>query len=78
MITTFKLNTAELNMDFIESVKKLFLNKEIEILIKTAGKNIDFNYSDNLINAINNIEKKENIKTFTINEFNEFSKSLEQ
>ena len=75
MITTFKLNTAELNMDFIESVKKLFLNKEIEILIKTAGKNIDFNYSDNLINAINNIEKKENIKTFTINEF---SKSLEQ
>lgn len=75
MITTFKLNTAELNMDFIESVKKLFYNKEIEILIKTAGKNIDFNYSDNLINAINNIEKKENIKTFTINEF---SKSLEQ
>ena len=30
MITTFKLNTSELNIDFIEGIKKLFFNKEIE------------------------------------------------
>ncbi|OQX97572.1 MAG: hypothetical protein B6I20_12325 [Bacteroidetes bacterium 4572_117] len=76
MITTFRLNTNELNDAFVESIKKLFFNKEIEILVRTTDNNVDFKYSDNLINAVNNIEKNKNIKSFTIEEFEEFSSSL--
>ena len=78
MITTFKLNTSELNIEFIESIKKIFFNKEIEILIKTVEQDLDFKYSDKLINAIENVENNKNLKTFTINEFEKYSKSLVQ
>ena len=76
MITTFKLNTSELNIDFIESIKKLFHNQEIEILIKTTKQSADFQYSNELINAIENIENNKNLKTFTVDDFNNFSNSL--
>ena len=42
MITTFNLNTSELNINFIESIKKLFLDENIEITIKTTEKQSDF------------------------------------
>ena len=75
MITTFKLNSSELNNDFIESIKKLFFNKNIEIVIKADNQPQEI-FSEKLINSINNIENNENIKTFTLDEFQEFSKSL--
>ncbi len=76
MVTSFKLNTSELNIDFVESIKKLFFNKEIEILIRPSTGNNDFSFSEELNNAINNIENGENLKKFTMAEFEQFSKSL--
>jgi len=76
MITTFKLNTTELNDAFIQSIKNLFQNKDIEILIRPSNKNVGFEYSDSLIEAVNNIENNENLKSFTVEEFEEFSNTL--
>ena len=75
MITTFKLNSSELNNDFIESIKKLFFNKNIEIVIKADNQSQEI-FSEKLIKSINNIENDENIKTFTLDEFQDFSKCL--
>lgn len=76
MITTFKLNTSELDIDFIESIKRLFKNKEVEIFIKEAENDAENKYSEDLLKSVAEIENIENIKQFTISEFEEFSKKL--
>lgn len=78
MITTFKLKSSELNTEFIEAVKRLFYDKEIEILIRTTSltENKDFEYSEKLLAAIKNIENQKELVSFTIDEFEAYSKKL--
>ncbi len=78
MITTYRLNTAELNQDFLESIKHLFQNSDIEIFVKKASdsKKEVFKYSDKLIQSVENIERRKNLKTYTIEEFENMSKQL--
>lgn len=76
MVTTFKLNTSELDIDFIESIKRLFKNKEVEILIKPLSNFDRTTYSNDLLQSVSEIENSENIKTFSISEFDKFSKEL--
>jgi len=39
MQTTYRLNTQELNLAFLRSIKSLFANKEVEITVSTLPKN---------------------------------------
>ena len=65
MEVIFKLNANELDIHFLESIKRLFQEKEIYINISTKNKNMsetDYLLSNpanasHLLKAIDNIEK---------------------
>lgn len=80
MVTTFKINSSELTPSFIEAVKQLFFNKEIEIMIRSAEKpdTKNSNYSQTLVKAVSEIESQENVVTFKIEEFEKYAKNAAQ
>jgi len=80
MVTTFKINSSELTPSFIEAVKQLFFNTEIEIMIRSAEKpdTKNNNYSPTLVKAVSEIESQENVVTFKIEEFEKYAKNAAQ
>ena len=62
MITTFKIAASELNQNFIDAIKHLFENTEIEILIRPAEKSEkrNFNYSKSLLKAVDDTKNNKN------------------
>lgn len=73
MITTFKLNTTELDNDFLDAIRKIFKNQDIELTIKTRN-----TYSQKLIDAKDNVEVNEEKISYNISEFEKLSKELEE
>jgi len=64
MQVAYRLNANELDMNFLESIKKLFQEKSIYINISIANQDDETDYllstpanASRLLNAINNIEK---------------------
>ena len=80
MNTIFELNATELDINFVEAIKKLFKNNYITISINTIDKTIqNQQYSPEIIKAANDVENNKNIKTFSLKEFEQYSaKLLEQ
>jgi len=63
MQVAYKLNANELDMNFLESIKKLFHEKSIRINISVANQEDETDYllstpanASRLLNAMNNIE----------------------
>jgi len=63
MQVAYRLNADELDMNFLESIKKLFQKKSIHINISVADQEDETDYllstpanASRLLNAINNIE----------------------
>jgi len=63
MQVAYRLNANELDMNFLESIKKLFQEKSIHINISVVTKEDETDYllstpanASRLLNAINNIE----------------------
>lgn len=65
MYTTYRLNVNELDEKFIQSLKTLFKDKEIEILVSEVDETAYLLRSkanrERLLRAIENIEKGENL-----------------
>lgn len=65
MHTTYRLNVNELDEKFIQSLKTLFKDKEIEILVSEVDETAYLLRSkanrERLLRAIENIEKGENL-----------------
>lgn len=79
MDTTFKVKASELNIDFIEAIKKLFKDSIIKISISSIIDNeAEPKYSEDLLKSIENIEKSKNLISFTMEEFEEYSKKILQ
>lgn len=81
METIFKLKATELDRSFIESVKSLFKDREIEISIKPTQDESDYllNTSANrkqLMEAIKEIKNNKNLVHFSGKEFDEMSEKL--
>jgi len=81
METIFKLNAAELDSKFIETIKKLFKDSEIEISIKPIQDETEYLLSNpsnkkHLLDAIKDVKKNKNIIRFTGKEFEELSAKL--
>lgn len=81
METVFKLKAEELDSRFIDSVKNLFKDREIEISIKPTQDETEylFNSSANkkqLLDAIKEVKKNKNLIRFTNTEFEELSGKL--
>ena len=76
METVFKLKAAELDIRFIDSVKNLFKDREIEISIKPIQDETEYLLSNpankkHLLDAIKEIKKNKNLIRFTGKEFEE-------
>lgn len=81
METVFKLKAAELDSRFIDSVKNLFKDREIEISIKPIQDETEYLFNSpankkHLLDAIKEIKKNKNLIRFTSNEFEELSDKL--
>ena len=68
MQVAYNLNANELDMNFLESVKKLFQNKKLHINIMLDEDRNDTDYllsnranANRLMESINNIEKREKL-----------------
>jgi antitoxin YefM len=81
METIFKLKASELDRNFIESVKNLFKNREIEISIKPSEDETEYLLKSPankkyLHKAIEAVKKNENLISFNGDEFEELSKKM--
>lgn len=77
MDTTFKIKASELDMNFLEAIKKLFKDSVINITISSSSDDeAESIYSDDLLKAIDNIEKNKNLVSFSIEEFEDYSNKL--
>lgn len=65
MQSIYRLKAEELNEDFLEGLKRIFKNKEIEIVVSAVDETEYLLQSpanrEHLFNAINNIEKQESL-----------------
>ena len=65
MTTVYRLNANELNSQFIESLKALFGDKEIEIIISEVDETTYLLQSDankqRLLQAVQNVEARKNL-----------------
>ena len=81
METVFKLKAKDLDKSFIDSVRNLFKDHEIEISIKQVQDETDYllNSPENkrdLLEAINDIKKNKNLIRLTAQEFEELTEKL--
>ena len=79
METIFKLKAKELDKSFIDSVKNLFKDLEIEISIKQVQDETEYllrspENKKYLLEAINEVKKNKNLIRFTAKEFEELTK----
>jgi len=65
MYATYRLNSNELDSHFIEAVKKLFINKEIEIIVYEADETAYLLKSEanrkRLLEAVQNVNRNINL-----------------
>ena len=79
MDTIFKIKASELDLNFIEAVKKLFKDSLISISISSIlDEEAGHVYSDDLLKSVDNVEKGNNLISFTMDEFEDYSKKLMQ
>lgn len=68
MLSTYRLNADELTNDLISAIKKTYSHKNIEIVIQDVEDETEYLMrtpanKKHLLEAINNIENKENLVT---------------
>ena len=68
MVSSFILNTDELNVSFLETIKNLFAGKEIEITVQDAQNDTDYLLKNqaNKNHLLHSIASLENNKPFHI------------
>ena len=81
METVFKLKAKDLDKSFIDSVRNLFKDHEIEISIKQVQDETDYLLKNpenkrHLLEAINDIKKNKNLIRLTAQEFEELTEKL--
>jgi antitoxin YefM len=79
--TVFKLKAKELDKSFIDSIKNLFKDREIEISIKPTLDETEYllNTSANkkqLLEGIKEVNENKNLISFTGKEFEELTKNI--
>jgi hypothetical protein len=81
METVFKLKAAELDRGFIDLVKNLFKDREIEISIKPVQDESEFLFNNpankkHLLDAIKEVKMNKNLIRFSGKEFEELQEKL--
>ncbi len=73
MEAVYRLKPDELNSDFVKTIKKLFKNNEVEITITSAPANKG---KEEFLKAIEDVKLRKNIVSFSVDEFEKFSKEI--
>ena len=81
METVFKLKAKELDSSFIDSLKSLFKDREIEISIKPTQDETEFLFKTpankkELLEAIKEVKTNKDLISFTGKEIEELSESM--
>jgi antitoxin YefM len=81
METIFKIKAEELDSKFIETIKNLFKDRELEISIKPIQDETEYLLSSpankkHLMDAIKDVKKNKNLIRFTTTEFKDLSAKL--
>jgi hypothetical protein len=81
METIFRLHDSELTPKFIETLKSLFKNQEIEITVRTSPSDTEYLLigdanKKHLIEAIEDAKADKNLIRFTANEFETLNSKL--
>ncbi|MCC6690549.1 MAG: hypothetical protein IT235_03365 [Bacteroidia bacterium] len=82
METVFRLNTSEINAEFLTTLKTLFGKREIEITVTEVPVDETSHLLKNpknkahLLEAIDEIQKDKKLVRFTGNEFKKYSSAL--
>ena len=75
MRSTFRMNINELSEDFVKSLKQIFKDKDIEITIREVDETeyllSSTENKNRLLNAIDNVNKRENLRELSMDELNE-------
>ena len=70
MQTSYRLNASDLDENFLESLKMLFQDKEIEIVVYDVDETAYLSQSETnrqrLLTAIQNVEQGENLVTMSL------------
>ena len=70
MQTSYRLNASDLDENFLESLKTLFQDKEIEIVVYDVDETAYLSQSETnrqrLLTAIQNVEQGENLVTMSL------------
>lgn len=73
LTSSFELNANELNSNFLESIKELFKNKKIEIVISEIDETDYLNKSENnrkrVLEAIENVKNSKNLIEVDLKDF---------
>ena len=77
METIFRLKASELDMQFIESIKKLFNDEEIVLTIVPArnASSKKVQYATNLLDSVKKVEEGK-VKTLSGKDFEELTEKL--
>ncbi len=73
MEATYSLKSSELNIDFINAIRKIFKNNEVEITISTTNNKkgeIEF------LKAVSDVRLRKNIISFSVEDFKKNSKKI--
>lgn len=73
MTTTFELHEHELDAKFLRSVKSLFKNQRLRVVIEAEETEVaaERTYSDELLQAAENVRQGKNVKVLTFEELDE-------
>ncbi len=71
MLATYKLKASEIDQSVIDTIKNLFKDREIEIIIHEVKDETEYllkstNNKTQLLTAISNVENKKHLEEFTV------------
>ncbi|MBI4647361.1 MAG: hypothetical protein HY738_12440 [Bacteroidia bacterium] len=83
METVFYLKPSDLNINFLQTIKSLFENKDIVISVKDDMDETEYLLKEpankkKLLQSVKNIENNKNLIRFTPDEFEKLNKKLLQ
>jgi antitoxin YefM len=79
MELTYRLNANELNEDFINTIKKLYKGKDLEVTVQVKEDETEYLLKseanrEQLLKAVKDVKNKKNLRTLNMDKLNDLVK----